>query len=83
MKTDAQLGTDVAAELRWTFSERAPRIGVNVRDGIVALSGTVDDSAQKRAAAGAVERVCGVRAIKNVIGIIPRERDASRSNTRK
>lgn len=71
MKTDAQLGADVATELRWTFGERAPRIGVNVQDGVVALSGMVDDSAQKRAAAGAVERVCGVRAIRNVIDVGP------------
>lgn len=69
MKSDAQLGADVAAELRWTFGDRAPRIGVDVHDGVVALSGLVDDSMQKRAAAGAVERVCGVRAIKNVIAV--------------
>ena len=72
MKTDAQLGADVAAELRWTFGERAPRIGVSIQDRVVALSGMVDDSAQKRAAGGAVERVCGVRAIKNIIDVHPR-----------
>jgi hypothetical protein len=48
---------------------RASHIGVNVEDGIVALTGLVDDSMEKRAAAGAVERVCGVRAIKNVIAV--------------
>lgn len=79
MKTDAQLGADVAAELRWTFGEQAPRIGVNVRDGVVALSGIVDDSVEKRAAAGAVERVCGVRAIKNVIGVSARRQNERRS----
>ncbi len=78
MKTDAQLGADVAAELRWTFGERAPRIGVNVRDGVVALSGIVDDSGERRAAAGAVERVCGVRAIKNVIGVSARRQNDRR-----
>jgi osmotically-inducible protein OsmY len=72
MKTDTQLGADVAAELRWTFGERAPRIGVQVCDGVVALSGIVDDSGEKRAAADAVERVCGVRAINNVIGVSAR-----------
>lgn len=71
MKSDAQLGADVAAELRWTFGDRAPRIGVEVEDGVVALSGSVDDFTQKRAAAGAVERVCGVRAIRNVIAVHP------------
>lgn len=34
MKSDAQLGADVTAELRWTFGERAPWIGVNVQDGV-------------------------------------------------
>jgi osmotically-inducible protein OsmY len=71
MKTDAQLGADVAEELRWTLGDRAPQIGVTVADGVVALSGLVDDSHKKRAAAGAVERVCGVRAIKNVIAVHP------------
>jgi len=69
MKTDAQLGADVADELRWTLGDRAPRIGVTVADGVVALSGLVDDSNEKRAAAGAVERVCGVRTIKNEIAV--------------
>lgn len=78
MKTDTQLGADVATELRWTFGERAPQIGVMVHDGIVALTGTVDDPTQKRAAGGAVERVCGVRAIKNVIGVQPRRQSERR-----
>jgi len=69
MRTDTQLKGAVAEELRWTFGDRSPRIGVNVKRGIVALSGLVHDSTEKRAAAGAVERVCGVRAIKNVIAV--------------
>jgi len=71
MKTDAQLGADVAEELRWTLGDRAPRIRVTVADGVVALSGSVDESNERRAAAGAVERVCGVRAIRNVIALHP------------
>ena len=71
MKTDAQLGADVAEELRWTLGDHAPRIQVTVADGVVALSGSVDDSNERRAAAGAVERVCGVRAIRNVIALHP------------
>ncbi|HEV2180280.1 MAG TPA: BON domain-containing protein [Gemmatimonadaceae bacterium] len=71
MKTDEELGADVAVELRWTLGDRATRIGVNVNHGVVALSGMVHDSAQKRAAAGAVERVFGVRSIKNVLAVHP------------
>lgn len=78
VKTDTQLEADVAAELRWTFSAHGPRIGVQVRDGVVALSGIVEDSGEKRAAAGAVERVCGVRAIKNVIGVSARRQNGTR-----
>ena len=76
MKTDAQLGADVAQELRWTLGDRAPRISVTVADGVVALSGSVDDTVEKRAAGGAVERVCGVRAIKNVIAVRPARQHA-------
>lgn len=69
MKTDAQIRADVGAELRWTFSATAPEIGVSVKDAVVKLSGIVADSADKRAAAQAVERVAGVRAIRNVIAV--------------
>jgi len=65
MKTDAQLEADVAAELRWQAGEHASDIGLTVERGIVALSGVVNTPAQRHAAAEAVERVVGVRAIKN------------------
>jgi len=78
MKTDAQLGADVAAELEWTFAGRAPDIAVRVRDGVVHLSGVVAEFFEKRAAAEAVERVGGVRAIRNVIAVRSRAEAAER-----
>lgn len=69
MKTDEQLGADVGEELRWTFGGRRPEIAVSVVHGVVTLHGRVADLAGKRAAGEAVERVGGVRAIRNGIGV--------------
>ncbi|MET0517399.1 MAG: BON domain-containing protein [Burkholderiaceae bacterium] len=60
MKTDAQLQQDVMAELRWEPSIHAERIGVEVSDGVVRLSGLVDNFAEKWNAEHAARRVRGV-----------------------
>jgi osmotically-inducible protein OsmY len=73
MKTDAELEGDVAAELEWAGFDRSSVIRVSVTHGVVLLSGVVDDHTQKYAAAEAVERVGGVRAIRNAIAV--RRRD--------
>lgn len=64
MKTDALLKSDVTSELAWDTSvgERAG-IGVAVRDGVVTVSGQVDNYMQKQAIERAVRRVSGVRGI--------------------
>jgi osmotically-inducible protein OsmY len=63
MKTDKQLQKDVMAELSWESSINAAHIGVEVEQGVVTLSGYVDNLAQKWAAERVVKRVGGVRAV--------------------
>jgi osmotically-inducible protein OsmY len=63
MKTDSQLQTDVTNELNWQPSVRAEDIGVQVKDGIVTLTGYVDTYGEKWDAERATQRVAGVRAV--------------------
>ncbi|OBV41246.1 BON domain-containing protein [Janthinobacterium psychrotolerans] len=63
MKTDTQLQLDVLEELTWDPSVDAAQIGVEVRDGVVTLAGTVGSFAEKWEAERAVQRVSGVRAL--------------------
>lgn len=63
MKTDKQLKNDILAELRWEPSVNAEQIGVEVKDGIVALAGHVDSFVEKWAAEKAAKKVSGVRAL--------------------
>jgi osmotically-inducible protein OsmY len=63
MKTDMELHKDVTEELNWDPSIVDDEVGVAVRGGVVTLTGSVPDFAQKWAVLQAVERVSGVRAI--------------------
>lgn len=63
MKTDQQLKKDVEAELEWDPAVHSARIGVTVQDGIVTLSGSVADLAEKAEIERAARRVEGVQAI--------------------
>jgi osmotically-inducible protein OsmY len=63
MKTDADLKRDVTAELAWDPAVDSTAIGVAAKDGVVTLTGHIDTFAQKHAAARAVRRVFGVKAI--------------------
>ena len=63
MKTDADLKTDVTAELAWDPEVKSTAIGVAVKDGVVTLSGHLETFADKHAAARALRRVAGVKAI--------------------
>ncbi len=63
MKTDAQLQKDVMDELKWQPSIKSSEIGVAVSDGIVTLSGSVDNYAEKREAEKAALRVDGVKGV--------------------
>lgn len=63
MKSDDQLRQDVEAELAWDPAIVSPHIVVNVREGVVALEGTVASLAEKAAVEEAAQRVSGVRAV--------------------
>ena len=63
MKTDTQLQSDVMAELKWDPSLNAAEIGVQVKNGVVTLSGHVDKYAEKWAAEKAAQKVTGVKAL--------------------
>ncbi|MCG5078754.1 BON domain-containing protein [Paraburkholderia tagetis] len=63
MKTDLQLKHDVQAELEWEPAVTASNLGVEVKDGIVTLSGHLSTLGEKILAEQAVQRVGGVRAL--------------------
>ena len=63
MKTDSQLKKDVNAELEWEPAVHAERIGVEVKDGVVTLSGEVSSFSEKWNAERVAQRVLGVRAL--------------------
>lgn len=69
MKTDTELQRDVVAELAWEPRITHENVGVVVRDGVVTLTGTVDDYVQRRVAEAAAERVAGVRAVVQEIDV--------------
>jgi osmotically-inducible protein OsmY len=60
IKSDSQIKTDVLNELKWDTRIKETDLGVQVRDGIVTLVGTVDVYAKKLAARDAAHRVHGV-----------------------
>jgi len=63
MKTDTDLKRDVVAELGWDPAVKSTEIGVAVKDGVVTFTGHLDTFAEKHAAARALRRVAGVKAI--------------------
>ena len=69
MKTDAQIKEDVLDELAWQPNIDETQIGVIVEDGIVTLSGVVDNYTKKLAAERAVKNVIGVKAVAEDIEV--------------
>jgi len=63
MKTDAELKKDVVAELSWDPAVVSEAVGVAVKDGVVTVSGHLDNYAQKFAVEHALRRVHGLKAI--------------------
>lgn len=63
MKTDLQIQKDVMDELLWEPSVHAAEIGVEVKNGIVTLSGHVRSFSEKHLAEKVAQRVAGVRAL--------------------
>jgi osmotically-inducible protein OsmY len=60
MKTDSQIKSDVLNELKWDSRVDETDVGVQVKEGIVTLVGSVDVYAKKIAAREAAHRVHGV-----------------------
>jgi len=63
MKTDAQMKNEIMEELLWDSTIKSRNITVRAYQGVVTLSGTVSNYAEKSAAELAVQRVSGVKAI--------------------
>jgi osmotically-inducible protein OsmY len=68
-RTDAQIQSDVLAELKWEPRVQPNEIGVVVKDCIVTLTGSVDSYTKKYAAEEAAHRVRGVKAVANDIEV--------------
>jgi len=64
-KSDSEIQQDVLRELRWDTRVDETEVGVQVKDGIVALSGIVSSWAKKTAAQQAAHRVLGVLDVAN------------------
>ncbi|SDU19648.1 Osmotically-inducible protein OsmY, contains BON domain [Polaribacter sp. Hel1_33_78] len=70
MKTDAEIKDDVLDELAWQPNIDETQIGVIVEDGVVTLSGVVNNYSKKLAAEEAVKSVEGVKAVAEDIEVI-------------
>lgn len=69
-KSDTQVQMLVLNELRWDSRVRATEVGVEVNEGIVTLSGSVDSYAKKMAARQAAHRVSGVLDVADEIEVV-------------
>jgi osmotically-inducible protein OsmY len=64
-RTDEEIQRDVIAELKWDARIAPNEIGVIVTDGVVSLTGWVDNYNKKWVAERAAHRVRGVKAVVN------------------
>jgi osmotically-inducible protein OsmY len=71
MKTNEQLQKDVIDELKWepTLALVASQIGVTANDGVITLSGKVNNYNQKLNAELAAQRVAGVKVVAEDIEV--------------
>jgi osmotically-inducible protein OsmY len=69
MKNNEQLQMDVLEAIKWEPQLNAAEIGVIVHDGIVTLTGTVDNYSKKIAAESATKNVAGVKAVVEKIDV--------------
>jgi osmotically-inducible protein OsmY len=70
-KNDQDIKADIAREFAWDARVASTEIGVQVKNGIVTLAGTVDSWAKVRAAAEAAHRVSGVLDVANDLVVNP------------
>ena len=69
MKNNAELQKDVQDALNWEPMLSAAEIGVTVKDGIVTLTGIVNNYTKKYEAEDAVKKVAGVKAVVEKIEV--------------
>ena len=69
MSNDSQLQQDVLAELKWEPSVTSAHIGVTAKNGVVTLSGHVENYMSKYAAERAARRVQGVNGVAEEIEV--------------
>jgi osmotically-inducible protein OsmY len=70
-KSDSEIRQQVLRELKWDSRIAWSEIGVNVRDGIVTLTGVVSSYPKKHAAQEAAHRIAGVLDVANEIEVKP------------
>ena len=70
MKTNENLQKDVQDALKYEQLLHAAEIGVTVHDGIVTLTGTVDNYIKKAEAENATKKVAGVKAVVEKIEVV-------------
>jgi osmotically-inducible protein OsmY len=70
-KSDSEIKQQVLRELKWDSRIAWSEIGVEVLDGIVTLSGTVNSYAKKQAGQEAAHRIAGVLDVANEIEVKP------------
>jgi osmotically-inducible protein OsmY len=63
MKNNADLQKDVQDAIKWEPLLNAAEIGVTVKDGVVTLTGVVDNYTKKSEAEDAAKNVAGVKAV--------------------
>lgn len=63
MKTNSELQKDVQNAIKWEPLLHAAEIGVTAKDGVVSLTGVVDNYAKKMEAETAAKKVIGVKAL--------------------
>jgi osmotically-inducible protein OsmY len=69
MKNNSALQKDVQDAIKWEPLLNAAEIGVTVKDGIVTLTGVVDNYSKKTEAEDAAKNVAGVKAIVEKIEV--------------
>ena len=68
-RTDEQIQQDILDELKWDARVQPNEIGVAVKNGVVTLTGWVDNFTKKWVAERAAHRVRGVTAVANDIEV--------------
>jgi osmotically-inducible protein OsmY len=69
MKNNEELQKDVQAAIKWEPLLNAAEIGVTVKDGVITLTGVVDNYTKKSQAEDAAKNVAGVKAVVEKIDV--------------